>query len=179
MLYNLYLTLLTGIVSIAFQAIGLLGSGALISYFQPSARFLAGWNVVLGFLDVLIKIVFTQLGCNGGELVHGYENSFDDDGSNSGTWNLTIPCNVDCNCQTNKMLPVCYKEENKLFYSACHAGCTIMNTTDDTATSCSCLPAMTDIVTLGTCSEGCQTIFITFLAVNAVIKLLDSSGRIG
>jgi len=159
-----------GTVSIAFQAAGLLLSGALISRFQPSSRKLAGWNVCLGFLYVLVLVIFTQLGCSPGKIAHGAE----EDG---GSWNLSTSCNAPCNCRVNKMLPVCYKDADTVFYSACHAGCASFGNT--TGSDCSCLPSPQATVTLGTCSEGCYKIFLIFLAVNAVIKFLDSSGRIG
>ena len=166
---------MVGIVSILFQAAGLLISGYLISKFQPSARKLAGWNVFLGFLYVLVKITFTQMGCDTGEIAYGSINSETSVGA--GSWNLTATCNADCNCKVNKMLPVCFKEENRVYYSACHAGCTTF--VNSTGSDCSCLPTPESTVTLGTCSEGCYKTFLVFLGVNALIKLLDSSGRIG
>ncbi|CAL8069741.1 unnamed protein product [Orchesella dallaii] len=164
-------SVISGVVSIAFQAIGLLVSGALISKYQPSARLLAGWNVFLGFLYVLVKFSFTQMGCDPGELAFGEK-------TESGEWNLTTSCNMDCNCKSNKVFPVCYRETNQVFYSACHAGCNV--NLNGTISDCACLPnpAM-DTLTIGTCNQGCFWTFVIFLGVNAAIKLLDSSGRIG
>ncbi len=46
------------------KAIGLLISGWAISRWKPSARFLSGWNVVLGFMFFASLIVFSMLGKN-------------------------------------------------------------------------------------------------------------------
>jgi hypothetical protein len=160
-----------GIISIAFQSIGLLVSGALISKYQPSARVLAGWNVVIGILYVIVKISFTQMGCDPGKPAFG------DFNTETSTWNLTSQCNVDCNCKVNKIQPVCHRETNEIYYSACHAGC--ITNDNGTISGCSCIADPMATITLGTCNEGCFTSFVIFLAVNAAIKLLDSSGRIG
>jgi hypothetical protein len=162
----------SGIVSILFQSIGLILSGFLISKFQPSARKLAGWNVFIGFMYVIVKASFTQMGCDQGDIFFGASST-----ENDGLRNLTAECNVDCNCKVNKMFPVCYKETNTMFYSACHAGCTYH--VNGTISDCSCLPSPSDELKMGPCSENCWNMFLVFLGVSAVIKLIDSSGRIG
>ncbi|OXA43717.1 Solute carrier organic anion transporter family member 1A2 [Folsomia candida] len=165
-------SIISGMISIAFQSIGLLLSGWLISKYQPRARLLAGWNVIISLLYVLVKISFTQMGCHQGAPNFGSHNE------ETGTWNLTVACNADCNCKANKISPVCWKEKQTIFYSACHAGCTTFQ--DGGVSNCSCIDAdPTAILTPGTCNEGCLTMFLIFLGVNAFIKLIDSSGRIG
>lgn len=112
---------------------------------------LAGWNVFLAFSYVLVKISFTQMGCDPGIP------NFGEHDSTSATWNLTSSCNIDCNCMANKIQPVCYREKNEIFYSACHAGCTIGDPLDDGSfaiSNCSCLPDPKIVLTQGTCNEG-------------------------
>jgi organic anion transporter 5A len=152
------------------QASGMMLSGFLISRFQFSARKLAGWNVFTAMLYVLVKISFTQLGCDVGKISFGTPMS-------DGTWNLTSSCNADCNCKTSKILPVCYKEERTVFYSACHAGCTVYE--NETMGNCACIPDPNATVTLGNCAEGCASIFAVFLIISALIKFIDATGRIG
>lgn len=163
----------SGVVSITFQAVGLLLSGALISKYQPSARLLAGWNVFLGFLYVIVKISFTQMGCDPGKLAFGEYSDM------SGEFNLTMGCNADCNCKSSKVFPVCHMETKEVYYSGCHAGCA--SESNGTLFDCACIgdSLMPPTVNIGTCNEGCFSVFVTFLGVNALIKLLDSSGRIG
>ncbi|CAG7725964.1 unnamed protein product [Allacma fusca] len=164
-------SVISGAVGIATQSVGLLTSGWLISKYKPSARVLAGWNVFIGFLYVAVKISFTQMGCNREKF------SFLTETSDGMTLNLTSSCNTDCNCLNNKFAPVCDKVSNQLFYSACHAGCT--SYANGTISNCACLASPESTVTLGTCNEGCFYTFIVFLGMNAFIKLIDGSGRVG
>lgn len=166
-------SVITGAVSLAALALGLLASGALISKYQPSARFLAAWNVVGGIVLVISKIYYTQLGCDPGELAFGQRNVA------TGEWNLTVDCNLDCNCRTNKVYPVCHRETNQVYYSACHAGCTGVAEGNGTVFDCACVSQPNAELSVGTCNEGCFTSFMIFLGVNAFIKLMDGTGRIG
>lgn len=154
-----------------FQSTGMVLSGILISKFKPSARKLAGWNVIVAFISVATMVSFTQLGCNVGTASFGTQ-------APDGTWNLTAQCNQDCNCKTSKILPVCHTETSTVYYSACHAGCSVYE--NETISNCKCVsddPGVT--VKLGNCSEGCMGIFILFLAISALIKFCDATGRIG
>jgi len=124
-----------------------------------------------GLLHVVVMIALTQLGCDIGEIQFGAKNP------SGSTWNLTSNCNLGCNCKTSKILPVCYQEENTVFYSACHAGCETMN--GNSIGNCSCIPDPHATLTLGNCSTGCGQIFLIFLIVGAVINFIDATGRIG
>lgn len=152
-----------------FQSTGMMLSGILISKFQPSARLLAGWNVAVAIISVATMAAFTQLGCNAGNPSFGTKTP-------DGTWNLTSECNTECNCKTSKILPICHKETNTVYYSACHAGC--MSFENNTISNCKCI-GDNATVALGNCSEGCTAIFILFLAIGALIKFCDATGRIG
>ena len=97
------------------KALGLLVSGFLISKFKPSARFLTGYNVLLGFLFFIFLIIFSFLGCPTSR-VYG---SMDDEGA----INITSPCNFECGCPTARLQPICSKDGVTNFYSPCQAGC--------------------------------------------------------
>lgn len=43
----------------------------------------------------------------------------------------TTSCNEDCNCQANRFAPACSEDGQVNFFSACHAGCTMMNSTGE------------------------------------------------
>ncbi|CAL8072089.1 unnamed protein product [Orchesella dallaii] len=164
-------SIISGAVGILFQSSGMLLSGILISKIQPGARKLAGWNVAVAFASVAVMVSFTQIGCNVGNVSFGTKSS-------DGSWNLTTQCNADCNCKTSKILPVCYKETNTVFYSACHAGCKVYE--NNTISDCQCITDNPNpTVTLGNCAEGCTSIFILFLCISALIKFCDATGRIG
>lgn len=60
-------SLVTGTVALVFSAIGILSSGLVISKFKPRARYLAFWNVFVGFLTVAGFIGYGFLGCDANE----------------------------------------------------------------------------------------------------------------
>ncbi len=175
-------SIISGGVGILFQSTGMMLSGFMISKFQPSARKLAGWNVIIAFTSVAVIVSFTQIGCNVGTIDFGSKNLEDN------TWNLTTNCNADCNCKTSKILPVCYEETNTVYFSACHAGCTEYDGKDFIG-NCKCVGdggqgangfgGEGPKVKLGNCAGGCTGIFILFLGISAAIKFFEATGRIG
>lgn len=56
-------SLITGTSILIFSAIGILVSGFVISKYKPRARYLAGWNVIVGIISVLGIISYSGLGC--------------------------------------------------------------------------------------------------------------------
>lgn len=125
-----------------------------------------------GLLFLLTLIAFTQLTCHQGhvDIRHG---------NPSWSLNLTQECNAGCNCNSETFDPVCYQEEDTVFYSPCHAGCE--NVTDTGILSnCTCVPADATVVK-GTCTDKttCYHMFYAFVGIGAFIRLVDSFGRIG
>lgn len=59
--------MVTGTVALAFSAIGVLLSGFVISKYKPSARYMAAWNVIVGFLTVVGIVSYAFIGCPGNE----------------------------------------------------------------------------------------------------------------
>lgn len=55
--------LITGTAGLVFSAIGVLLSGLAISKYKPRARYLAGWNVVVGAISVAGIVSYAYLGC--------------------------------------------------------------------------------------------------------------------
>lgn len=88
---------------------GLLLSGFIITKYKPPAKYLYLWNVIWGFTAVFIRFGYTQIGCDGGNLllVNG----------------SIISCNPNCNCDNISYSPVCDRSTNTTYFSACHAGC--------------------------------------------------------
>lgn len=64
---SLSFSLITGTVIFVFTAIGVLLSGAVISKYKPSARTLALWNVIVGYLSVVGFLSYAFLGCSESE----------------------------------------------------------------------------------------------------------------
>uniref|UniRef100_A0A1A9UYM4 Solute carrier organic anion transporter family member n=1 Tax=Glossina austeni TaxID=7395 RepID=A0A1A9UYM4_GLOAU len=127
--------LVTGTVALAFSATGVLLSGFVISRYRPRARYMAAWNVIVGFLTVAGCISYAFIGCPGNEqsvIVNIHDSSL----SNATT------CNSACHCDYVRYSPVC--GENKMTYiSPCHAGCKkehITSTGQKYFYDCSCIP---------------------------------------
>lgn len=105
---------ITGTVGLIFSAFGILLSGLVISKYKPSARYLAGWNVMVGAISVLGMISYAFLGCT----APNHHLTLKSDG----LLETTLDCNKPCNCDYVTYNPVC-SETGETFISACHAGC--------------------------------------------------------
>lgn len=103
---------------------GFLISGFIISKYNPSAKYLFFWNVIIGLLVVCGQIGYAQLGCdtNNINLINGTLNS----------------CNDKCHCDDIAYTPICNIQTNETFFSPCHAGCTSFDPTAKLYTDCTC-----------------------------------------
>jgi len=95
--------------------------------------------------------------------------------------NLTLECNKGCNCKQNDFDPICFKEEDRIMYSSCQAGCLSYDKELGIVGNCSCLPNPDIILERGTCADKseCQTMFYIFVGVRTFVSFIDSFGRIG
>lgn len=182
-----------GLSSIFFQVAGLLLSGYLISKFRLRARTLAGVNVFVDILIVMVVLSFSQLVCKQGELVDtsslymgdgGFSNHIHFGSSNdSDTSTLAMPdgCSSNCNCARGQITPVCYQDKNLMFYSACHAGCKSYDTANQLYSNCSCLPSPEITLSPGKCVDpnACFSTFVVFVSLMAMVRFGSSFGRIG
>ncbi|RZF42278.1 hypothetical protein LSTR_LSTR003896 [Laodelphax striatellus] len=64
--------IVSGAVGLVFSGIGLLASGAAITFFKPPARFLAGWNTFVEVIDAVGHYMYALIGCpDGASSFHG------------------------------------------------------------------------------------------------------------
>ncbi|XP_023302200.2 solute carrier organic anion transporter family member 74D [Lucilia cuprina] len=130
-------SMVTGTVALAFSAVGVLLSGFIISKYKPRARYMAAWNVVVGFLTVAGIMTYAFIGCPGNEqsvVVNIHDKSI----SSAPT------CNSECGCDYVRYSPVC-GENNMTYISPCHAGCKKQHITNTGAKyfyDCSCIPSV-------------------------------------
>lgn len=54
---------ITGSAGLVCSAVGVLFSGVVISKYKPRARYLAGWNVIVGAISIAGIISYAYLGC--------------------------------------------------------------------------------------------------------------------
>lgn len=173
-------SLFTGTFALLSSAAGILVAGFVISKFKPSARYLAFWNVVVGFLSVVCVLSFSIMGCE--ESRHVIDISND----------VAPTCNALCNCDFVKYSPVC-GADGVTYISACHAGCTetIMLNTTRRFDQCACVDTTRFVehdftqgqlenskqAFSGTCPVDCQSKLMIFLIVICFMKFIGSSGR--
>ncbi|XP_017054222.1 solute carrier organic anion transporter family member 74D [Drosophila ficusphila] len=130
-------SMVTGTVALAFSAVGVLLSGFIISRYKPRARYMAAWNVIVGFLTVAGILAYAFIGCPGNEssvIVNIHDSSL--------TGNATT-CNSACSCDYVRYSPVC-GENNMTYISACHAGCKRLHVNSEGKKvfyDCSCIPS--------------------------------------
>ncbi|XP_049306701.1 solute carrier organic anion transporter family member 4A1 [Bactrocera dorsalis] len=128
-------SLVTGTVALAFSAAGILLSGFVISHYKPRARYMAAWNVIVGFLTVAGILAYAFIGCPGNEqsvIVNIHDSAL----------NSTPTCNSVCHCDYVRYSPVC-GENNMTYISPCHAGCKKQYKTASGRKiyyDCSCIP---------------------------------------
>lgn len=170
-------SLFTGTFALISSAAGILVAGFVITKFKPSARYLALWNVIVGFLSVLFVLSFSFMGCEGDK--HTVHVSVD-----------VAPCNALCNCDFVKYSPVC-GADGVTYVSACHAGCTRTTMLNKTKSfnECTCIDDGEQYeispdhfinpgeAVSGTCPVHCQSMLMTFLIVICLMKFIGSSGR--
>ncbi|XP_037950487.1 solute carrier organic anion transporter family member 74D-like [Teleopsis dalmanni] len=128
-------SMVTGTVGLAFSAVGVLLSGFVISRYKPRARYMAAWNVIVGFLTVAGILCYSMIGCPGNEQSIVVNN-------NNGGLDSGPTCNSACHCDYVRYSPVC-GENNMTYISPCHAGCKkvhIGNKGKKIFYDCSCIP---------------------------------------
>ena len=191
------------IVGALCSAVGILLSGFIVAKCKPSARYLTGWNVVLGAIIFGWLILFGSIGCPTSD-VYGHK-------SENGI-NITVPCNYECRCPVSRPDPICSKDGMTNFYSPCVAGCTgaIKVETDHAQnkdvtvyTECGCAVEAweekwenlvrespekewnvedyihRDEATKGWCEVDCSTEWAVFMISVGLVSILVSTGRVG
>ena len=108
-----------------------------ISWFKPSARALALFNVFADVCYMIIGFSFIAVSC-------------DHSGINRG-------CETDCQC-SSQFKPVCDTQAQQTYFSACSAGCTGSNGTVLMDCSCSESPTLSP----GYCHTDCNTPLMAF-----------------
>ncbi|GJQ65787.1 hypothetical protein Trydic_g11956 [Trypoxylus dichotomus] len=108
--------IIMNIIKYPFVAVSLLATGLIVAKTQPSARFLASFNVAIYVAAALLYVSFVFSRCN--DRIHS---EFND--------KLTIPfCSSHCICKGIPFTPICTTQENVTYFSPCHAGCNAVDT---------------------------------------------------
>ncbi|XP_055550083.1 solute carrier organic anion transporter family member 74D [Wyeomyia smithii] len=120
-------TVITGPITLFGMVAGFLISGIVISKKKPSPKVLLFWNVIVGVGYMCGQFSYLFLTCPDGTmpLVQG-------------RLNLSTTCNSHCHCDGIPYSPICQEETGITFFSACHAGCDMWNTTGKYYDQCTC-----------------------------------------
>lgn len=127
-------TIFTGPLSRIGMIGGLLLSGFIITKYKPPAKYLFLWNVIWGFTAMSIRLFYTQIGCDGGNLL-----------LINGT---IVSCNSNCNCDDISYSPVCDRSTNITYFSGCHAGCQTYDENASIYRDCYCTHAIVSEIKL-------------------------------
>eukprot|EP00794_Sanderia_malayensis_P012245 gene12245-13506_t len=163
---------------------GIIFGGLLLKKFQWNCQTTLKMIIVFSILG-LISSTSVFIGCGtkdiaGINVAYKGQKTF---GSIDGT------CRSNCTC-SHTYMPICTQDNQQMYYSACHAGCTRDNQRNSTYHGCSCFPD--DVITAveGSCYGTCDllylfmpcfflTLFITFLnnvpMVNATFRVVPES----
>ncbi|XP_076067989.1 solute carrier organic anion transporter family member 74D-like [Oratosquilla oratoria] len=119
----------TGVASLVASVIGLALSGAILRWVRPRARVVAGYGIFLTLFSAASMFTLMFIGCP----------KLDIKGPIPGA--SPLECSFDCNC-SDRFVPVCSQDGVTVFYSPCHAGCTVSNNTASPIeySNCKCIP---------------------------------------
>ncbi|XP_067010749.2 solute carrier organic anion transporter family member 74D [Anabrus simplex] len=182
---------ITGIIALFAMVAGFLISGFVISKFKPPAIYILSWNVMAGVAYVISEITFSFLGCSN-TAVEGLHKAME-----NGQSQVINSCNLGCHCGNVKYSPVCYEELQMTFYSACHAGCTSVQSTNSSYklfSNCTCTSIIyptdegvfsnetsfpSSSLISGACPSDCWTVYMIFLGMMVCMHLFGSTGKVG
>ncbi|XP_077869212.1 solute carrier organic anion transporter family member 2A1-like [Saccoglossus kowalevskii] len=127
---ELYASTLSVAIMLPMACLGIFTGGLLIKKLQLSAKKCARVIMYADLTTILIYLFIFLFGCSTQiypDVFHSTPNSSStvlDNNTNITTVNLTMPCNVQCNCDMATFYPVCGSDD-VTYYSPCHAGCLV------------------------------------------------------
>ncbi|XP_019372755.1 PREDICTED: solute carrier organic anion transporter family member 4C1 [Gavialis gangeticus] len=188
---------LGGLVLIPGAALGQIISGILISKYKMDCKNIIKFTLGTCSVALLLNTVFLFAKC-GNEPFAGVSETYNGTGT---LWNLTAPCNTDCNCLRSFYYPVCGRDEIQ-YFSPCFAGCTSSTSEKRKRTyhNCSCVgkpPRLPEVNVAyeaipGKCRAQCMllpvflgffffTVVFTFMAVTpttvAILRCVPDKQR--
>ncbi|XP_063996561.1 solute carrier organic anion transporter family member 4C1 [Pogoniulus pusillus] len=127
---------LGGLVLIPAAALGQIISGVLVSQCKMDCKSIIKFMIGTCSAGLLLHIVFLFIKC-GNEPFAGVSEAYNGTGT---LYNLTAPCNANCQCLLSMYYPVCGRDEVR-YFSPCFAGCTshLVDNMKKTYHNCSCI----------------------------------------
>ncbi|XP_069175707.1 solute carrier organic anion transporter family member 74D [Procambarus clarkii] len=106
----------TGLASLVSLVLGTGLGGAVLRWAHPGPRFVTGYNIFITLLTCSSYIILAFIGCPKLTVLGPVQGS------------VSPECSADCGCSL-RYSPVCSLDNTTLYYSACYAGCSTVNTT--------------------------------------------------
>lgn len=153
--------MVVGSMGIVSLALGIMFSGAAMTYFKPKAVTVMKINVFAGVLCIIFVICYAMIGC--------------DEGQNSLSQVGDFDCNMHCGCDFVPYSPMC-GADGKTYVSPCHAGCTERYFEEGkwSYSNCSCVA---DGIKSGSCPVDCERSFKYYILVLCVFKFQIAAAR--
>ncbi|XP_043234790.1 solute carrier organic anion transporter family member 74D-like isoform X2 [Amphibalanus amphitrite] len=180
-------SLFSGLSGVLVTLAGYIGSGILIKLLRPRAVFVTGYSALVSGVQTCCMFALMAVRCPEAPM-HGTL-------GDAGQFMLTADCNAGCGCNANAMAPVCSQDGMANFFSPCLAGCQTFSTINGTTTygNCSCIvevegksaPGAGTIfqhaasAVSGLCDIPCDSQFVTYMIILAVMKFVGSTNRTG
>eukprot|EP00057_Strongylocentrotus_purpuratus_P019729 XP_011674203.1 PREDICTED: solute carrier organic anion transporter family member 4A1 [Strongylocentrotus purpuratus] len=175
--------IIAGIIVTPSSFIGALFGGWVVKHYNLKYRGMMRFTLVVLIISFGLQFLFLISCANvdfAGVTVNYGRNPADitpEEGSN-----ITAICNDDCKC-TNNFQPLC-GEDAVMYYSPCHAGCTVKSTNEDSQSvysECDCIPPTNMTAGIlgtgdgGRCEQGCSKqltfIILTFLLITVAAMI--------
>uniref|UniRef100_A0A182Q9P7 Kazal-like domain-containing protein n=1 Tax=Anopheles farauti TaxID=69004 RepID=A0A182Q9P7_9DIPT len=171
--------LVTNLIRPFAAAVGVIVAALVIATANPSARKLAGWNILVGVIATGLFIAFIFISCGEEQIAGAYRGR-----------KLIKPfCASNCVCAENvPFTPVCPVDSRFTYFSPCHAGCQDREEINSIVIYRNCTCGVdVDIVlenggdaTEGACGiEDCQPYWIVFQVLTVIVAMLLASGLTG
>lgn len=152
-------------------------AGLIIVKARPRASYVAGYNVCAMAIAATVFLALAFATCDKPTIVGAQKNSLV----------LLKYCNKNCRCSRDAdFRPVCDLQGKFTFYSACHAGCTTVEFSNNTKfyQDCSCVQEMlglgNTVAVDGPCSStSCHIGWMIFQVSSVLISALLASASVG
>lgn len=174
--------MISGVGGILVMGVGIVISGFYILRVKPNARFVAAWIAFTAVAYAIGMTILMFIGCPMDDFA-GLQR-FD-----NGLTTFEPPCNHNCICDLEKFSPIC-GDDDKTYFSACHAGCKKITVTDGKISEfsdCLCLvhnstneslPPTFGAAKIGYCEADCGN-FWWYIILFSFFVFVHSTSEVG
>lgn len=170
--------LISAFGGILVMGLGIFLSGIVILKIKPNAQRVAAWIAFTAFVYSVGMVILMFVGCSMDDFVGLKVNE------DTSLKSFEPTCTTSCHCDPTKFEPIC-GADGKIYFSPCHAGCSLSVQTNGTMfyKDCGCL---TDFIADhpefsavgGYCDTKCKS-FILFICIFTILVFVHSTQEVG